>query len=192
MQLLNVTNLPLYLPADIAQVPFGDPISGISVTAAAPGVVTAPGYSAPVAGDIVTFSFATGGSMPAPLTVGTPYYVVSPVAATGAFSVSATKGGAAITTTTTGASLTLHLISQQKYSPLLPFKPGNVVAVFNLSAGSLILQGANDANTGFGNPGGPGAWNALATLAAGTGALVNLSYDWIRVSTAGTLVLLQN
>ena len=86
MQLLNVTNLPIYLPSDTAQVPFGDPIGGITCTSASPGVITAVGYT-PVAGDIVALSFTASGSIPTGLTVGTPYYVVSPSGNT--FSVSA-------------------------------------------------------------------------------------------------------
>jgi hypothetical protein len=152
--------------------------------------VTAPGYDNPQAGDVVAFSFTQGGSMPTGLTAGVPYYVVSPSGDT--FSVSATKGGAAINTSSTGSQLTLHLLSQQKYGVTHPFKPGASVVVLNLSGGSLVLQGANDSNTGFGNPGGPGSWNTLATVAAGSAALVQLGYDWIRVSTAATLVLLQN
>lgn len=215
MQILNVTNLPIYLPYNKAPVPFGDPIEGITATAAAPGVFTAPGY-APVNGDLVALSYLSGGSLPAPLTMGpigqypsyvgnaspnpvglaaAAYYVVS--ASGNTFSVSLTKGGSAITTTTTGSLLVLHLLSGQVDGVTLPFKPGNTVVVENNSGGTLVLQGASDAGqatpgNGYNPPTGPGTWNTLVSLAAGGQANVNLAYDWIRVSSAGTLVLQQN
>lgn len=194
MQALNVTNLPIYLPYDKAPLPFGDAIEGITCTSAAPGVITAVGYQ-PTAGDAVALSFLAGGSIPTGLVVGQTYYVVSPVGNT--FSVSATKGGAAITTSSTGASLVLHLLSNQVDGVVLPFKPGNTVLVQNLTGGSLVLQGAMDAGQaapgqGYNPPSGPGAWNTIATVAAGATAVAQLGYDWIRVSTAATLVLLQN
>lgn len=194
LQVLNVTNLPIYLPYDKAQLPFGDPIEGITCTSASPGVVTAVGY-APAAGDAVSFSFTAGGSIPTGLTVGQTYYVVSPSGNT--FSVSATKGGSAINTSSTGANLVLHLLSAQVDGVTLPFKPGNTVVVENNTGGSLVLQGAPDAgqaaagtNT-YNPPTGPGTWVTLATLAAGAITSVTLSYDWLRVSTSGTLVLQQ-
>lgn len=194
MQLLPVTNLPIYLPADKAQIPFGDPLSDGTATAAAPGVFTVPGYNAPAVNDALSFSFITGGSLPAPLVVGTVYYVQSVVsAALGTFTLSATKGGAAITTTTTGASFTTHLMSAEVYGVTLPFKPSNTVVVSNTTGGSLVLQSAPDLNTAsYGNPQGPGTWTALATVAAGAKALAVLNNDWLRVSTAATLYLEQN
>lgn len=194
MQILNVTTLPIYLPYDKAPLPFGDAIEGITATAAAPGVITAVGY-APVLNDAVSFSFQAGGSLPAPLVVGQQYFVVAPV--NNSFSVSATKGGAAITTTTTGSLITLHLLSNQVDGVTLPFKPTNTVEVQNTSAGTLVLQGAADAGQGASgtniyNPAtGPGTWNTIASVPAGGSVLATLQYDWIRVSTAGTLVLRQ-
>jgi len=195
MQVLPVTNLPIYLPADTAAVPFGDPLEGVTCTSASPGVVTAPGYDNPKAGDAVQLSFLAGGSMPTGLTAFTTYYVVSPSGDT--FSLSATKGGSAINTSSTGASLVLHLISQQVWGVPLPFKPGNTVLVQNLSGGSLVLQGANDSGVaapgqGYNPPAGPGSFSTIATVAAGTTVAVQLNFDWIRVSTAATLTLIQN
>lgn len=191
MQILSVSNLPIYLPYDKAPVPFGDAIEGVTCTAAAPGVVTAPGY-VPVNGDAVALSYTAGGSMPAPLVAGQTYYVVA--AANDTFEVSATKGGSAITTTTTGANLVLHLLSNQVDGVVLPFKPGNTVEV--AGAAGLILQGASDSNVaapgqGYNPPSGPGAWNTIATIPASGSILATLNYDWIRVSTAASLVLRQ-
>jgi hypothetical protein len=212
MQLLNVTNLPIYLPYDKAAVPFGDPFSDLTATIASPGVFTAPGYN-PTNGDKVIVTFAAGGSLPggitntanaSPYTPGltpgfpyTIYYVVGAVASTGAFNLSATLGGAGINTTTTGSLLTLHLFSGQVDGVTLPFKPGYTVLVENNSGGTLVLQGAVDSGVlapgqGYAPPAGPGTWNTLVSLVTGAQALVQLSYDWIRVSTAGTLALQQN
>lgn len=193
MQLLSVTNLPIYLPSDKAAIPFGDPIEGVTATAAAPGIITVPGYDAPAAGDAVAFTFLAGGSIAAPLVVGQTYYVVAPIA-NNTFAVAATKGGSAITTTTTGASLVAHLLSNQVDGVTIPFKPNNSAVCVNLTAGTLVLQGAPDLNTaaGFGAPSGPGTYVQIASLPTLTMALVQLNYDWIRVSTAGTLQLLQN
>lgn len=194
MQVLSVTNLPIYLPFDKAPIPFGDAIEGVTATAAAPGVVTAPDYQ-PVNGDVVALSFTAGGAIPGGLVVGQSYFVVG--AAGNSFSLSATKGGGGITTSSTGSNLVLHLLSGQVDGVVLPFKPGNSVEVDNQTAGSLVLQGAQDANValpgqGYNPPSGPGTWNTIATVAAGASVIAVLGYDWIRVSTAATLVLRQN
>lgn len=192
MQLLSVSNLPIYLPYDKAAVPFGDPLEGVTCTSASPGVITAPGY-VPTNGDAVQLSFLAGGSIPTGLTAYTTYYVVAASADT--FEVSATKGGSAINTTSTGASLVLHLISNQVDGVTLPFKPGNTVLL--QGAAGLILQGAPDSGVlapgqGYAPPAGPGTFVTLATIPASGSILVQLSADWIRVSTAATVTLLQN
>ena len=197
MHFLNVTSTAIYLPADIAQLPFGDPLSSISVTSASPGVITAPGYRNIANGQIVSFTTA-GGSIPGGLTANTPYYVVNASGFT--FSVAATPGGSAINTTSTGSNLTMHLLSQQIYGTRRPFKPGGQCLALNLGGTSLTLQGASDVNAGApvsnpaptGNPGGPGTYTTIATLAAGAGQLVTLNYDWISLTGSGTLVLIQN
>lgn len=215
---VNVTNLPIYLPFNKAPVPFGDTIEGLTCTSAAPGVLNAAGY-VPTNGDLVAISYLTGGSFPTGLGIGTigqypsfagnasvnpvglaaaAYYVVSANQATGNFSLSLTKGGAAITTSSTGSLLVLHLLSGQVDGLPLPFKPGNTVVVENNSGGSLTLQGAADAGqatpgNGYNPPTGPGTWNTLAVVPANSVvAGVNLAYDWIRVSTSGTLSLQQS
>lgn len=201
MRVFQLTNLPVYLPFDKAPVPFGDPMGGVTATAAAPGVITVPGYINPVAGDAIAFSFASGGSLPAPLVVGQKYFVVSPTitTTTATFSVSATSGGSAITTTTTGSLITAHLLSNQADGVLLPFKPTATVVVENNTTGALTLQTAPDtgvaaAGTSTYNqqPSGPGTFVTIATVAAGGAAEVVINNDWIRVGTAGTLVLQQN
>jgi hypothetical protein len=199
MQLLNVTNLPIYLPYDKAPIPFGDPFTGISSSGAESGgdVWTVPGY-VPTAGDVVAFSTPGTGSpsLDASYTVGTSYYVVSP--STDTFKVSATKGGSAISATA-GAStdITVHLISNQADGTVQPFKPNNSVVVVNLSGGTLVLQGAADSGqstpgNGYAPPAGPGSWSTIVSVSTLSMALATLSYDWIRVSTSGTLQLLQN
>ena len=196
MQILNVTNLPIYLPLDKAPVPFGDPINGVSATVATPGIITIPDY-APTVNDAVSFSFQSGGSLPAPLVVGTTYYVQGSISGNGA-AFSATKGGAAITTTTAGSLITAHLVSGETDGVVLPFKPGWTVVVENNTGGTLVLQGAADVNVAapgtntYNPPGGPGTWNTIVSVTANNRALAQLTYDWIRVSTAATLTLVQN
>lgn len=199
MQLLNVTNLPIYLPLDVAHVPFGDPLGGATATVATPGVFTVPGYDNPQNGDQISFTFTLpGGSIPAGINPAQPYYVVS--AAGASFSLAATKGGAAIATTTAGANLVAHLLSGEVDGVPLPFKPSNTVLVENNSTGTLTLQSTNDLNTpqfGQTTPGYPlgpntAGWANLCTLTAGQQQLVTLNNDWIRVSTTGTLALEQN
>ena len=201
MRVLTLSNLAVYLPADVAQVPFGDPLSDASITLASPGVVTVPGYNNPANGDAITFTLPVGGAgvLPAAITAGQVYYVVGASGAT--FNVAATKGGAAINTAQASSGIvTAHLISQQPYGQKLPFKPGATVVVLNTTGGSLVLQGASDLNSGFssagvpnyGNPQGPGSFSTLATIAAGAAQEVVLTADWIRVSTAANLILLQN
>lgn len=199
MQLLSVSNLPIYLPADRAPVPFGDPLTGVTITLASPGVVSVVGYDNPAVGDAIAFSipFGSAGTLPAAITAGTTYYVSAIVsAALGTFNVSATKGGASINTATAATGvLTAHLLSNQFYGVTLPFKPGNTVLL--QGAAGLILQGAPDLNENgtfgsFGNPGGPGTYVTLATIPASGSILVNLTQDWIRVSTAATVTLIQN
>lgn len=216
MKVLSVTTLPIYLPFNKAPVPFGDALEGVTCTAAAPGVFTAPGY-APVNGDLIALSYTNGGSLPAPLAFGTigqypnfvgnsspnpvglaaaAYYVVS--ASGDTFSVSATKGGSAITTTTTGSNLVLHLLSGQVDGVTLPFKPGYTVVAENNTGSSITLQGAPDSgqaaagtNT-YNPPAGPGAFVTLATVPAGGAVEVVLSLDWIKVASGGPLILQQN
>lgn len=194
MQALNVTNLPIYLPYDRAAIPFGDPLSDAAFTLASPSVVTVPGY-VPVNGDALAFSVSGTGVLPVAIVGGTTYYVVNANAATGTFNVAATKGGAGINAATAStAPVTAHLISNEVDGVTQPFKTGNTVVVANLSGGSLTLQGAPDLNAAgpYGNPGGPGSYSTIAVVGAGSIAMAQLGFDWIRVSTAATLVLLQN
>lgn len=197
MQVLPITNLPVYLPYDKAPQPFGDPIEGVTATSAAPGIITVPGYDAPVAGDEIALTFLAGGSMPTGLNPAQVYFVVAPIV-NNTFAVSATKGGGAITTSSVGASLVAHLLSGQVDGVTLPFKPSNSVLVENNSAGTLALQTTNDLNTTtYGAPSGPNAaaWANLGPaggFTAGQQAVVVLNNDWIRVATAGTLYLIQN
>jgi len=211
MQVLTVSSLPIYLPYDKAPVPFGDPISDITVTSASPAVVTAPGY-APTVGDAIQFSASanssgTAGVLPGGISVATTYYVIT-VPTGDTFTFSTAKGGSAVATTSSGAGLlTLHLVSNQVDGVTIPFKPGNNAVAVNQNAYSVTLMGASDLSasnlpygpTGapaFGQVQGPGTLNVITTLtAAGTaGAIqvVKLGYDWIQTSASGTVALLQN
>jgi len=70
----------------------------VTFTAATPGVVNWTGHTL-VANQAISFTNA-GGGLPAALTAGVTYYVLSPV--TNAFNVSATPGGSAIAFSTAG------------------------------------------------------------------------------------------
>lgn len=196
MQILNVGQLPIYLPADTAVVPFGDPLSDVTITSSTTAVINAPGYNNPQVNDLVSFSVATGGTIAAGITVGTLYYVnaiVNTAAAT--FSISTQKGGSNVATTNTGTGVqTLHLLNMQKYGTTSPFKTGANAIALNLSGSSITLQGAPDSNTSgqSGNPTGPGNFSTIATVGSGAGVQVQLSFDWIRATSSGTLILLQN
>lgn len=71
-----------------------------SITNASPVVVNYTGHPFAVGDSIV---FSTSGALPAGLTVGTVYYVISAGYGANAFQVSATSGGAAINTTDAGS-----------------------------------------------------------------------------------------
>lgn len=190
MRVLNVSNAaPAYLPWGKASLPFGDVLGGVTCTSASPGVVTSVGYT-PANGDVVSLSFTAGGSIPTGLTAGTPYFVVGASGQT--FQLSATKGGPAINTSSTGSNLILKLLSAQQDGPVRPFKPTAGFVIANTSAGALVLQGAPDAAPGP-YPTGPGAWVDIVSVpAGGFVGLDAFNYDWIRVKTSGTLALLQN
>lgn len=84
------------------RVTFTDPppvkTSAVTITIAAPGVVSWNAHGL-VAGTPVVFT--TTGALPTGLTAGTTYYVSATGLTTNSFSVSATSGGAAITTSGT-------------------------------------------------------------------------------------------
>lgn len=208
MQVLTLSTLPIYLPYDVAPVPFGDVVP-VTVTAAAPGVVTLldAGY-VPANGDVVAFSFLAGGALPGGLSMGAigqyaatntaglaqfGYFVVNATATT--FQVSATKGGAGITTSSTGTNVVVHLLSGKVDGVTLPFKPGNSVVAENNTAGSLTISTAADANVaapgqGYNPPSGPGSFTVIATIPAGAAQVVQINNDWIKAS--GTIILQQN
>jgi hypothetical protein len=201
MQLLSISNLPTYLPGDKSFTPFGDPFSDVTVTHASPGVFTVPGYAATL-NDTVVFSASpadatpgTPGALPGGIVANTQYFVVAPSGDT--FSVSLTAGGSAISTTGTGSGkITAHFTANDAGIPNipLPFKPGNTVIAVNQGTSALVVQTAPDLGDGFGDPEGPGTWTAIGTFAAAAGAMLELQLnnDWIRVSTSGTVNLLQN
>lgn len=75
------------------------PESTVTISVATPGVVTWAGSNFKAGQPVV---FATTGALPTGLTAGTVYYVVSGGLSADTFSVSATRGGAAIDTTAAG------------------------------------------------------------------------------------------
>jgi hypothetical protein len=224
MQALIVTGTtagtnPIYLPYDLAPLPFGDPLAA-SWTAATPTVVTVPGYT-PTNGDAVALSIAGTSGFLSSLSglttisaqLNTTYYVSSASGQT--FTLSTQKASAAtpagvLSMITTGMQLGgqdfVHLLSNQVDGTLLPFKPGNTVLAMNGGAiagtgtlvGSITLMGASDKNTTlatgtYGAPLGPNTFAVIATIGYGTPKLVQLSTDWIvATGSTSTLILLQN
>jgi hypothetical protein len=201
MQLFNLSKLPIYLPYDTAPLPFGDPLSGVTYTAATPSVFTVKGYI-PTQNARVQLSVSGGAVLDTNFAAANIYYVTSITAAAGTFSLSSTANGAAIQSYTTGlqagglASTTAHLLSGQFDGTVQPFKSGDTVVAFNLSTQIVYLQGANDLNTSgnYGNPQGPGASTLLATINTSSVVTVVLQADWILTTSAGpgTLALVQN
>jgi len=78
-------------------------------------------------GTPVTFS-NSGGGLPAPLVAGTTYYVVAVNSGTNQIQVSATKGGSAISLTTTGTGTNTITQSGQLQLGSITTHPGNIVA----------------------------------------------------------------
>jgi hypothetical protein len=198
MQLLNIAKLPIYLPYDKAPVPFGDPLSGVTYTAATPSVFTVKGY-APNQNDKVAFTVSGGATIDTNFAAATPYYVTSISAAAGTFSIATSANGSPLTSYTTGlaagGTITVHLLNNQVDGTVVPFKSGDTVVAMNLTTATVYLEGAPDLNTtSYGNPMGPGTAALLATIPTLSAALVALNNDWILTTSAGpgNLVLLQN
>lgn len=198
MQLLNVGKLPVYLPYDIAPVPFGDPFTTGSVTSAAPGVFTVKGYQ-PVLNDGVQLSVSTlsTATLGTAFTAGVTYYAVNITTAAGTFSLSTAKSGTGQSTQAVNVPgpLTVHLMTKEIDGPNLPFKPSNTVLAINLDTQAVFLQGAPDLNTtSYGNPTGPGTSVLLATIGTSSMQLVNISQDWLLTTGAGggNVALIQN
>lgn len=210
---------PIYLPYDLAPLPFGDPLAA-SWTAATPTVVTVPGYT-PANGDGVALSIAGTSGFLSSLSglttisaqLNTTYYVSSASGQT--FTLSTQKASAAtpagvLSMITTGMQLGgqdfVHLLSNQVDGTLLPFKPGNTVVAMNGGAvagtgvitGSITLMGAADKSstvtTGtYGAPLGPSTFSVIATIAFGAPKIIQLSNDWIvATGSTSTLILIQN
>ena len=196
MQILNMlANQWVYTVYDTAPIPFGDPFQGSATSSTAAAVFTVVGYQS-TSGDAVTLSVEAGGFLDTAFTTGKIYYVVSP--STDTFELSATKGGSAIAAVSTTASslVSVHLVSNQVDGTVIPFKPGNTVVALNLSTYSVSLYGAPDASAptpgNYTYPTGPGTAAVITTVSAGSAALVQLNYDWIKCSSTAGCILLQN
>lgn len=111
----------------------------VTVTAANPGVVTLNNNKLNV-GDPVFFG---GTATPAPLVAGTVYYVS--VAATNSFSVSATRGGSSITTSTTGTAVTVTRMVR----PMPIWKPKMVIMSAFGQQGSISVDAETNAGVNW-------------------------------------------
>ena len=146
----------------------------VTISIAAPGVITLPaGFSFP---DGTTLTFTSTGALPTGLTVGQVYFVVSSTG--GTFSVSTTIGGAPITTS--GSQSGLQFISQRGVdladagdsdAPLF----SNVIQVSDVSR-FVMCMGTNDYGQTFLDPmlirwsdqEDPFTWSPAATNQAGS------------------------
>ena len=146
----------------------------ITISIAAPGVITLPaGFSFP---DGTTLTFTSTGALPTGLTVGQVYFVVSSTG--GTFSVSTSLGGAPITTS--GSQSGLQFISQRGVdladagdsdAPLF----SNVIQVSDVSR-FVMCMGTNDYGQTFLDPmlirwsdqEDPFTWSPAATNQAGS------------------------
>ena len=205
---------PIYLPFNVAPLPFGDPISDVTLTAATPSVITVPGHNA-VQNELVSFSVG-GGAVLGTLTSLTVsanqvYYVTSISGQT--FSVSTVANGTPLNAFTTGlqagtASLiTVHTLSGQVDGPVCPFETGATVLAMNggnaatlttIATAAITIMGAADKSSttttaAYGTVLGPSTFSVIATIGFGTPKLINLSNDWIvATGSTSTLILLQN
>ncbi len=205
---------PIYLPFNLSPLPFGEPISDVTLTAATPSVITVPGHNA-VQNELVSFSVG-GGAVLGTLTSLTVsanqvYYVTSISGQT--FGVTTVANGTPLNAWTTGlqagtASLiTLHTLSNQADGPVCPFETGATVLAFNMGTKQLLGTGAFADITVMGAPDkasttttaaygtvlGPSTFSVIATVAFGAPKLITLSNDWIVASgSTATLVLIQN
>jgi hypothetical protein len=198
----------------VAPLPFGDPISDVTLTAATPSVITVPGHNA-VQNELVSFSVG-GGAVLGTLTSLTVsanqvYYVTSISGQT--FSVSTVANGTPLNAFTTGlqagtASLiTVHTLSGQVDGPVCPFETGATVLAMNggnaatlttIGTAAITIMGAADKSStvttaAYGTVLGPSTFSVIATIGFGTPKLINLSSDWIvATGSTSTLILLQN
>lgn len=97
----------------------GSPTATVTVSIAAPGVVTWSGHGLSDATPVV---LTTSGALPTGLTAGTRYFVVN--STDGAFQLSATRGGAAIVTT--GSQSGTHTATAEVHRTFLSLVASNV------------------------------------------------------------------
>jgi hypothetical protein len=205
---------PIYLPFNVAPLPFGDPWSDVTMTAATPSVITVPGFT-PVQSSLVSFSVG-GGAVLGTLTSLTVsanqvYYVTSISGQT--FGVTTVANGTPLNAWTTGlqagtASLiTMHTLSGQVDGPVCPFESGATVLAMNAGSAATLttvmtapitLFGAADkasttTTAAYGTVLGPSTFSVIGTIGFGTPKLLVLNNDWIVASAGtGTLILIQN
>lgn len=105
----------------------------VTITNAAPAVVTWAGHGLTVGSEV---KFSTTGGLPSPLVVGTTYYIISAGFTTGSFQISATLGGAAITTTTAGSGVHTGTTATYVSDPNCPHTLGVTKAASRIFAPS--------------------------------------------------------
>jgi hypothetical protein len=147
----------------------------VTITNATPAVVTSTA-TVPALGDGIVFT--TTGSLPTGLTANTVYYVVATAqGGTYGFTVSATKGGTAIATTTAGSGV-------HTASPTRPYKGlgGTPTHVALTSSNVSPIQGARSllvTNSGSTAATGEGFSIPLSIDLADRGVMLNVSFSYV-------------
>ena len=146
---------------------YGGQSSTVTITIAAPGVITWTGHGLPGNAQV---EFSTTGALPTGLSAATPYYVVQSSITTNTFQVSSTKGGAPITTSGSQSGT---------QSATATTVAGNLAA-FSSSAGTTLKDGGPPL---FGAP------NLLASAVAFGVGMLNGTIDPSVASNVLTLAL---
>lgn len=150
----NTCSGPIFQIQSVAQDGKGNGSTAITISNASPAVVGMTGHGR-VVGDIVAFY----GTLPSPLVANTLYYVIAAGLTANAFEISATLGGAAINTTTTGSGIFLittgkTYITTNMVGGVLPTVSSgnltirnvpNIASYFNGCSVSLDCIGLNEA-----------------------------------------------
>lgn len=143
----------------------------VTATSASPAVFTAADVGLPNGAPVIL-----DGTPPTGFTAGTIYYVVAANVGAKTFQLSATSGGAAINSSSTGTGVVAQSVYNtgtganngydEAAAPGFPFTPGNS-AVLNIDSGAgqagtvMAVQTADEDPT---SPGNPGAYTTIASV----------------------------
>lgn len=165
--------------------------SPVTISNASPGVVAWTGLLPTASSSI---SFSTTGALPTGLTPGTVYYIVGAGLTTGAFSVSATPGGAAINTSSAGSGV--HTATYSGRNSAVVCSP-RVLTFDSTILGSTYISENFPPTWNLNNGGFPVTGSATNTIFQGGGGnsfpvgsspTLTLTVDGAAVTTSGTAI----